>query len=526
MSTKCGENAPLGIYTPGINQEKEAVISSHFMHDINQNLNLMLYSPIDFAQRALTISANLINERLIPSLLATSEQFIVKRASAAKIRARKNFKEYGCSAQEQVGISEIITEAMFDRQFLKGPKSNCSRLILSKKIKALVEKQEPIKMVIPALPYKSSSPLKSRGIMPDLSEINFLLGLSEIVKTIALIYQEEMKTSNKIMAKFTVISDGSRFNAFLNESNEAIKAYQDKLRWWIVKLNIFNYVEIVDYQFVIENYLSKELYLEKKIIKDKVYRQYTELMIPLFEPCNIAKMISRAIELDPDPEACNLEGRFIPLFKSLIYIVRYKSLIKYAQLNGDQYEPLYAELIRNIFVPYTELKEGELALIEEFIANPQQNIKPEQIQCYEYLRQTMLYEAWQATINYIAEIRSDRDLDFDPIGFCFVNYIRWTIHAKSGQMAILITTANGDPIQAWHGAGVFKLTKNNKIKIYTLPTLLLEGEGATPVIIANDGVECIINDQPLFYIHREIIYKNSDDLFEKIDKHLTRNRKF
>lgn len=516
----------MALYKPGINQEREAVISSHFMHNINQNLNLMLYNPIDFSKRALLINANMIIERLLPSLIATSEQFIVKRASAAKIRARKNFIEYGFSAEEQVGLSEIITEVMFDRQFLKGPKSNCSRLILSKKIKALVEKQEPIKMVIPALPYKSSSPLKSRGTMPDLSEINFLLGLAEIVKTIILIYQEEMPTSNKTMAKFTVISDGSRFNAFLNESNETIKAYQDQLRWWVDKLNILDYVEIFDYQFVIENYLPKAFYFEKKIIKEKVYQQYTDLMTPLFKPCNLLQMICKAIELDPDPESCNPDGRFIPLFKSLIYIVRYKTLRKYAECNEDKYVALYSELIRHIFEPYTVLNEVDFAVVKAFMANPHQKKRPEQIQCYEYLRQTMLYEAWQATINYIAEIRSDRDLVLDPIATCFVDYIRWTIHAKAGQMAILTTTATGDPIQPWHGAGVFKLTKNNKIKIYTLPALLLEGEGAIPVIIANDGGECMIKDQPLFYIDRGIIYKNSDDLLDAIDKHLTRNRKF
>ena len=32
-------------------------------------------------------------------------------------------------------------------------------------------------------------------------------------------------------------------------------------------------------------------------------------------------------------------------------------------------------------------------------------------------------------------------------------------------MAILTTTAAGDPIQPWHGVGMLKLTKNNKIKI-------------------------------------------------------------
>lgn len=516
----------MGLYKAGLNQASEAVISAHFMQSINQEEHLTLYSPVDFSRRALTLKASQISKNLIPSLLDASEQFILKRAEAAKIRAKKNYKEYGFSRPEHVGLAEMITEVMFDRQFLKGPKSNCSRLILAKKINALVAKQEPIKLVIPALPYKSSSPLKSRGIMPDLSEINFLLGLAELVKTISLIYQEAITTAHETMAKFTVISDGSRFNAFLNEPDAAINAYQDQLRWWLNKLNIANHVEIIDYQLVIKNYLAHELYLEKTMIKNKVYQQYNELMSPIFNPCAMLQTMSEAIQLDPDPESCNPEGRFIPLFKSLIYIIKYKTLTNYTHGNEEQYVALYAELTRHIFQPYTQLNEHELALITEFLAHPQQKNHPPKIQCYEYLRQAMLAEAWRAAINYIAEIRSDRDLELDPISACFSKHIRWTIHAKTGQMAILITTAAGDPIQPWHGAGVFKLTKNNKIKIYTLPALLLEGEGAIPVLIANEEHETMIKEQPLFYIHQQIAFKDSNALLARIRQDLTRNRKY
>jgi hypothetical protein len=63
----------------------------------------------------------------------------------------------------------------------------------------------------------------------------------------------------------------------------------------------------------------------------------------------------------------------------------------------------------------------------------------------------MLDEAWQAAIQYIAEIKSDRDLICDPILTCVPEVIRWTIHPKPGQLAFLVPSAFGDPVFPWHG---------------------------------------------------------------------------
>lgn len=512
------------LYQPGLNQKNEAVISAHFMDKINQNLGLRLYTDSEFSGCALTVTSEWLFNGLIPSLLQASEHFVLERVAAVKIRARKNFKEYGLNTANQVGVSEIIAETMFDRQFLKGPKSNYSRLILAQNIKELVRKQQPIKMVIPALPYKSTSPLKTRGVMPDLSEVNFLLCLAEVAKTIALIYSEETTIPQEALAKFTVISDGSRFNSFLNEPIEMIHAYQEKLHWWIDKLNVSNYVEVLDYHDVMKRLLPKEQYFRKQEIREKVLHLYTELMMPIFNPYAIQQMFSKAIELDPDPETNNVEGRFIPLFKSLIYTVRYKSLLNYAQVYGKNYFDLYTEIIRHIFQPYVVLKPNDIEHIKAYMETPQRQLN-NPTHHLEYLRQLMLQEAWQAAINYIAEIRGDRDLSHDPIVTCFPEFIRWTIHAKLGQLAILTTTGIGDPVQPWQGAAVFKLTSNNKIKLYTLPALLLEGTGAIPVLLAPEQKQSAGVNQPLFYINLDITFKDSDDLLHQITRSLTRKRK-
>ncbi|MBI2790872.1 MAG: L-tyrosine/L-tryptophan isonitrile synthase family protein [Gammaproteobacteria bacterium] len=514
-----------GVYQIGLNRKSEAVISAHFMHDINQQSNLHLYSLQEFSKNALTVDVSLIFERLIPTLIDASDKFIKERVSAVKIRAKKNFTLYGLNSPNNIDVPEMITEIMFDRQFIKGPRSNTSRLMLYEKIKKLIEDKKPIKMVILALPYKSSSPLKCRGDMPDLAEVNFLLELVEVAKTIDFIYRNDIKNSNNTMGAFTVICDGSRFNTFLNEHNEKIEQYQEHLRWWIKKLGISNYVEIFDYQNVIANYLSQDLQLEKKAIRERVFHHYTNLMVPLLDPYHMSQTMNKAIAVDPDPEMCNPEGRYIPLFKSLIYIVKYTALSTYADLHAKNYVDLYQELTRHIFEPYIELSKSDLVQVENFISNPLlKSPTPEKL--LEYLRQSMLREAWHAAIHYMAEIRSDRDLSKEPIITCFPDHIRWTIHAKPGQVAILATTAFGFQVQPWHGVGVLKRTKHDKIKLYTLPVLSLESINATPITVENIKNAPFRKDQPLFYVYPDIQFDNIDALFETIEQHMIRKRKW
>ncbi|MBA2649384.1 MAG: L-tyrosine/L-tryptophan isonitrile synthase family protein [Legionella sp.] len=516
-------------YKIGLNREMEAVISAHFMHSINQDINLSLYDFEEFSSKVFYISSKSIAVHLIPILLESSNNFIKERVIAAKIRARENFRSYGLDSPNCVRVEHFISEVMFDRQFLKGSKSNFSKLKLCETITTLIHQELPIAMVIPALPYKSSSPIKTRGVLPDLAEVNFLLSLYEIIKTIDTLYRE-YKPINYIGSIFKVICDGSRFNKFLNEPDEIIHLYQKKIYFWIDKLGLSDFIQLADYQEVISNYLPKNMQDDKIRIRNTVRELYKEIMLPLLNPNDMAYTLKQAIALDPDPEKSNTDARFVPLFKSLVYIVRYKLLLQYANLHDQNYTSLYKNLTQNIFTAYAELTESDFDSIHEFIINPSTINPPAKEKVIEYLRHSMIREAWMAAIEYLAEIRSDRDLSLEPISTCLPNHVRWTIHAKPGQLAILTTTASGDPVQPWHGVAVFKLSKSNKIKLYTLPILALEGNGAIPVVEIKESLEdsdyFVTPYQPLFYVDRRISFKNEEDLFAIIKNDLTRKRKF
>lgn len=47
------------VYKISLNKKREAVISAHFMHEINHKSHFQLYSSQEFAQRAVPISEDL-----------------------------------------------------------------------------------------------------------------------------------------------------------------------------------------------------------------------------------------------------------------------------------------------------------------------------------------------------------------------------------------------------------------------------------------------------------------------------------
>src|SRR3954462_6451356 len=173
----------------GLDRIREAVVSSHFMHQLANNAELELYDEQEFVARSLEMDPADVFGRLIPALLDASTAFATERAAAAESRARENFRKYQLDGPRAVGFAQSITEVMFDRQYRGEPIESCSREMLCAQVARCVAAGTPINMGIPALPFKFSSPLKNRGGRPYLAELNFLLGLYEIALTVELIYR-------------------------------------------------------------------------------------------------------------------------------------------------------------------------------------------------------------------------------------------------------------------------------------------------------------------------------------------------
>jgi hypothetical protein len=487
-------------YTPGLDPTEEAVISSHFMHTLVANDDLGLYDDDERRARTLVLDTKIVSEHLLPELLRQANAFAADRARAADGRARLAYQEYGLTSSDQVGVAQIITEVMFDRQFLRTPRRTCSRRQVCVGVSDRIASGAVIDLVIPALPLKFWSPLKTRGRLPDLSEVNFILELYEIVRAIEHIYREAAPDRPGPLARFTVVSDGSRFSRVINEPDFVIEAYQAASLRWIDRLGLASYVRLLDYRRLLRDRLPASLLAEKAAIFRQARDEYAGALNPVFDPGRIGTSLVAAARVEPDPEVGSPDGRFVPLLMSLIHTLRYGALQPFESLPALQYQRLYRDLTGHLLEPFAgQATDG-----------------------HEYLRQAMLREAWNAAIDYIAEIKSDRDLKHDPILLCLPDHIRWTIHAKPGQLAVSTQTANGIAVQAWAGTAVFRPSSKNRIKLSTLPLLALEGAGATPVVVTGD--DTIPDSQPFFYLHHCLDIAGGRDLVSRLSRSLTRRR--
>ncbi|WP_402721342.1 L-tyrosine/L-tryptophan isonitrile synthase family protein [Janthinobacterium rivuli] len=497
-------------YHVGLSSKKEMVISSHFMHKISQNPSLNLYDNRYFQAKRLVIDRKFVIEELIPILKSACAEFCEKRAAAAKRRALLRYESFGYTTEKMIGVSEIITEALLDKEFSRNGEKYNSRNELNEKVRRMISDKGMIEMTMPALPFKIPSPLKSRGDAPDLGEINFLLSVYEIARTLEIICLKEACAATDVKVRFAIISDGSRFDDIVNESSNTLRTYQEKLASWITLLGVGDYIQLIDYRSLLQSRLPKAIWESKLELCRQAHTNYSQALWPVFDPDDMAASFEAARQVELDPEYGNTEGRFIPLFKSLVYTINYKTLQELRCFSDDQRSMIYRELTAHIFQPYHG---GDT--VDATLELP--------LEARELLRKSMLAEAWGAAINYISEIKSDRDLAEDPILTCLPDYLRWTIHAKQGQLAIATPPILGISVQPWAGSAVFRPTSKGWVRLCTLPSLMLEGTFAIPVVVEeNGGSETYC--QPLFYLDKGLGVDDAVGLLAILRDGYTRQR--
>ncbi len=504
-------------YEVGLSRIKEGVISSHFMHRISQNPDLRPYEEHRYKARCLEIDEATLNDRLLPILKFACAAYCQRRVATARRRAREQFRDYGHNSPDEIGASEFITEAILDKEFSRNASRYNEKVALNHRLRSLIQNRQPIRMVIPALPFKIPSPLKARGSLPDLGEANFLLSLYEIARVVESLYEAEVPDRSPRLASFTVVSDGLRFNEAVNKSSDEVNRYQAALTDWVKRLGLEAYIRIVDYEGLLRDRLSNEEIDAKARLFRSAHAEYSRIMWPIFDPYNVFESLEAAARVDLDPERDNPQGRFVSLLKSLIFTLNYRTLQKLDGVAESDRADLYRELTSNIFRPYARVARSDLAA-QVYGGTSRKEMSPEFMEC---VRQSMLHEAWEAAISYISEIKSDRDQEQDPILTCLPGHLRWTIHRKRGQIAITTPPILGMAVQAWAGSAVFRPAGKGKIRLCSLPSLLLEATGAIPVATTS---ELDTGSQPLFYVDGRIGVDDIDGLLEALGNCFTRQR--
>lgn len=526
----------VGEYQQGLLKTEEAVVSSHFMHAQNINPENRLYTPQEFISNAIYMTPQEVAGNLIPQLKKASQKLIEQRSETAIKRARQNYQQYGLASPDEVGHAEIITEAITDRNFRKSNISEDDRKTFRDCIARKIEAGEKIQIVAPMLPNKVASPLKTRGVLPGLAEAGLIARLGEIAGVVDKLYPKEKLKEGQHAAEFIVVGDGRRFKNSWRTPEEAIDTYQAGLQWWIDQLGFSDTVSQLDYEHIMTKMLSPEAQEKRDVSYARAMDELSHTLDPLLDVANFEASLKAVVASDPYTEESNPEGRFVPLFKSTLYNIRYPALDLYTKKSGADYCSLYRELTSNIMTPFAPMDEATSDYVADYIkltlmggsaAAP----APEQIK--EYLRRSMIAEAWESTKDYLAIVIADRDLEVDPITQGMEDVIRFSIHSKPGQIGLKTTSENGDAVQAWHGDGHLRLSdKGKKIKLSNQSTLMLETEGNRPVLIrqhADDphSQNCLLSefaktDQPLFYIHPDLKAYDSVELANALENKFAR----
>ncbi len=490
-------------YQAGLSKRREPVISSHFMDAIARDGSLQPYPKELLLERAQFVSSTAIDEHLLPVLREESLKFSQNRAEAAVARARENFTEYGLAGPAYVTEAEAVAELLFDRQFSRKANRTRSRRGVRDEVALRLADDRRIRLVMPALPFKILCPLKARGVRPDLAEVDLILSLFEIAHAIEVIPRLLSDASERIAARFVVISDGRRFASIVNVPSEVIEEYRIAVEGWILRLGVQKHVGILDYWDLLNERLPDQVLDEKQRITSTARELYYDRLRPAFDIHDMKGCLVASRALEPDPEIENPEGRFAALFKSLIYTVNYRSLEELA-LPIEQHYSVYREMTASLFAA----RDATERLAGSSLSK-------------EALRKAMLREVWQATIEYMAEIKSDRDLENDPVLTSIPDAIRWTIHAKAGQFAIMTPSIQGAFVQAWAGSGFIRRTKRGSLRLGSYPVLGLEGRNAIPVFESSAGKA---HAQPLFYIDSEVGHIDIESLAGELSRSSTRRR--
>ena len=513
-------------YSPGLQSREEAVISAHFMHADNMNTDFNLYTQEEFNNKKIEITQDDFLNTIVPAVQNSVQSVIEKRTPQIAQNTRRHHDDYGIHDANKVTAVEIITEALLDYWFRKGPLENSNKLFIRDKIAKHIANDEKIQLVVPLLPNKVDTPLKTRGAIPCMAEISLLSRLAEVTGVINKVLSEYMPESNS-RAEFLILADGHRFQDALNVGEEKVQAYQDSIQWWIQALGYDESIKFTDYEQVVSLHLGAEGNAQRHELMADAYALYEDTMSPLLDSQDMLKSLQDAVDNDPFPDEANVEGRFVPLFKSILYTYEDDLLPKYCQKWNVPYQDLYREITSRMYDPFTELSDSKMQHLRETIlgigADNSDDVK-------EFFRRNLIEHSWEATIKYLAAVKGDRDLFEDPVSQIFPDHIRYTIHAKKGQIGLCTTgSKKGDLVQAWHGVSFLRPTKKNMIKFDNVSCLSVEGHGALPVTIAfNDATEgtplsrLSQADQPMFYVDKKLDVTTAEQVCDVVEKSMTR----
>jgi len=487
----------MGVYRQGLSAIEEDLFSEHYFVRELDNLQADFGAQQDDCKHK------------YPNLL-TRDQFdrflaITKNASKVHINQTINRIQARILPKIEQGsdpLSTVLREVIGDRQFMKGPKHNVDWKDINNKVRKCLNDNIGVGCIIVGLPFKMPTVLKCVSHLPDFAEASFLLQLSEFCQVLRELLIRHVCHHWAGFVSFHIICDGRRFNKIVGIDEKTIEAYVNGIKHWIVRYGLEQIITVDDYISVTSRCLSRKMQIRKYQTRLQVLDIYSKCLGRKVSWIGLDEYLQMAVQDDPDPELNNEKGRFCSLFLSMLFTMRFRCIEQEATQQNCSYESLYKHCIHLVTLRF---RSSRNSLVRE-------NTIDDSIQ----LLDDVLTEAWCAAIEYVAEIRSDRDLDQDLIQSSFPTALRWTIHVKSGQIGLNCTRVNGIAIWPWHGVAVFKPSQRG-LKTYNCPASMIDYGQFLPLRAIINGEE-----QLLAFIHRGDHDKSISSLMECLSSLYTR----
>lgn len=494
------------LYRAGLKADGEPVISAHFMHSQALDAGLRLYDDSEFRRESMVLPVSCLSGELLPLLKARCREVAELRSEAAVKRA-------GAKAT----VTTAILELLLDRWFRKGPRVNVCPVHLCAQIDRAIATRQPVRLVAPLFPFKKDSPLKTRGVHACMAEVDVLCRLAEMTQAISIIRNHfGARSASGVEAQFLVLGDGHRFSLALNGYPERITRYQREIEAWVEALGFSGAIDVVDYETFVRGRLTRTEAAQREGLRLAARELYESRLSRLLDPADMEATLKRAVAADPLPDSSNEEGRFVPLFKSVLYTYQYDFLRDYCVRHGMDFAPLYRRVMSQAFAPSPQFTPEDYHRVYVYVHGTSQE-RPEDGAIVEYLRRQVLRAAWSATISYLAVVKMDRDMLGDPVATLLPDHIRFTIHAKPGQIGLRTTTSTQQAaiVQPWHGVSLLRPDGEGRLKFDIVSRLQAEGMRARPVVLSEGECGgCPSADlpvkamgatgQPLFYVHPAI----------------------
>lgn len=288
---------------------------------------------------------------------------------------------------------------------------------------------------MPILSRKPLSPIKNKGIYPDLGEINTLLRIYSISKIISILSNCE--------CQFIILSDGNKYRRACLTNKKIVDDYQKSLKYWIDKLKLSQHIKLIDYEEYIHSQKTNNLTEERNFLYNKKLQELSNTFDNFFNPKDL-NTLTKLYNLN------SLSHQLHYTFWSIITSVNYNNLFSIdndiSLYKNNEIQNFYISFISSLHLPVEKAIRSHI--FRKDIIGEISHYKTE-------LLVEMRKSAWEAAKRYVAISLTDRELNLLNINN---NLLKFTIHGKSNEFNFISTNRKNISITAQHSVAGFDFT--------------------------------------------------------------------